>query len=105
MSKTFHSIRIRFNKTLNKYMHYVFMPKVITISDEVYEKLSKLKKGRSFSKTIDELIEFYEANKKGNKEILREMFGTISEGEANELEKEIIKFRKSFTSRENYGNT
>jgi predicted CopG family antitoxin len=35
------------------------MPKVITISDEVYEKLSKLKKGRSFSKTIDELIEFY----------------------------------------------
>jgi len=40
-------------------MHYVFMPKVITISDEVYEKLSKLKKGRSFSKTIDELIEFY----------------------------------------------
>ena len=25
-------------------MHYVFMPKVITISDEVYEKLSKLKK-------------------------------------------------------------
>jgi predicted CopG family antitoxin len=81
------------------------MPKVITISDEVYEKLSKLKKGRSFSKTIDELIEFYEANKKGNKEILQEMFGTISEEEANELEKEIIKFRKSFTSRENYGNT
>jgi predicted CopG family antitoxin len=81
------------------------MPKVITISDEVYEKLSKLKKGRSFSKTIDELIEFYEANKKGNKEILQEMFGTISEEEATELEKEIIKFRKSFASRENYGNT
>ncbi|MDT7865021.1 MAG: antitoxin VapB family protein [Thermoproteota archaeon] len=81
------------------------MPKVITISDEVYEKLSKLKKGRSFSKTIDELIEFYESNKKGSKEILREMFGTISEEEANELEKEIIKFRKSFASRENYDDT
>jgi predicted CopG family antitoxin len=81
------------------------MPKVITVSDEVYEKLYKLKKGRSFSKTINELIEFYEANKKGNKEILREMFGAISEEEANELEKEIIKFRKSFASRENYGNT
>jgi predicted CopG family antitoxin len=81
------------------------MPKVITISDEVYEKLSKLKKGRSFSKTIDELIEFYESNKKDSKEILREMFGTISEEEADGLEKEIIKFRKSFTSKENYGNT
>jgi predicted CopG family antitoxin len=81
------------------------MPKVITISDEVYEKLFKLKKGRSFSKTIDELIEFYESNKKDSKEILREMFGTISEEEADGLEKEIIKFRKSFTSKENYGNT
>ena len=31
--------------------------KTITISDEVYEKLSRLKKGRkSFSKVIDELI-------------------------------------------------
>jgi|BEDMetMinimDraft_2_1075160.scaffolds.fasta_scaffold16485_1 Uncharacterized ACR, COG1753. len=82
-------------------MHYVFMPKVITISEEVYEKLSKLKKGRSFSKTIDELIEFYVSNKKGNKEILWEMFGAISEEEANELEKEVTKFRKSFILREN----
>jgi predicted CopG family antitoxin len=77
------------------------MPKVITISEEVYEKLSKLKKGRSFSKTIDELIEFYVSNKKGNKEILWEMFGAISEEEANELEKEVTKFRKSFILREN----
>jgi len=82
-------------------MHYIFMPKVITISEEVYEKLSKLKKGRSFSKTIDELIEFYVSNKKGNKEILWEMFGAISEEEANELEKEVTKFRKSFILREN----
>ncbi|GAA5418475.1 hypothetical protein Stok01_00417 [Sulfurisphaera tokodaii] len=41
------------------------MPKVITISDEVYEKLSKLKGNKSFSQVISELIEYYNKNSKG----------------------------------------
>lgn len=43
---------------------YAYMPKVITISDEVYEKLSKLKGNKSFSEVINDLIEFYYENKK-----------------------------------------
>ncbi|AOL17435.1 antitoxin [Sulfolobus sp. A20] len=82
------------------------MPKVITISDEVYEKLVKLKGDRSFSETINELIQFYNANKKGRKEILDKMFGILTEKEVEDLEKEISQFRNNFRTRslEN-GNT
>ncbi|TRM90281.1 antitoxin [Sulfolobus sp. B1] len=82
------------------------MPKVMTISDEVYEKLVKLKGDRSFSETINELIQFYNANKKGRKEILDKMFGILTEKEVEDLEKEISQFRNNFRTRslEN-GNT
>jgi len=76
------------------------MPKVITISDEVYEKLSKLKGNKSFSEVINDLIEFYYENKKGRKEILRSIFGILSEEEARELEKEVEEFRKNFKMRD-----
>jgi Uncharacterized ACR, COG1753. len=35
------------------------MPKVITISDKVYEELSRLKGDKSFSEIINELVTFY----------------------------------------------
>ncbi|WP_229570721.1 antitoxin VapB family protein [Saccharolobus caldissimus] len=76
------------------------MPKVITISDEVYEKLSKLKGNKSFSEVINDLIEFYYENKKGRKEILHSIFGILSEEEARELEKEVEEFRKNFKMRD-----
>ncbi|AHC50950.1 antitoxin [Sulfolobus acidocaldarius SUSAZ] len=75
------------------------MPKVITISDDVYDKLSKLKKGRSFSETINELIEFYNKNKKGNKDVLLQMFGILNEEEATEMANETLNIRKSFRFR------
>ncbi|BCU67995.1 hypothetical protein HS7_14320 [Sulfolobales archaeon HS-7] len=80
------------------------MPKVITISDDVYEKLSKLKGSKSFSQAINELIEYYNKSRKGRVEALDLIFGTLSEEEATELEKEVEEFRKGFRVRE-YGST
>ncbi|MEM0373181.1 MAG: antitoxin VapB family protein [Sulfolobaceae archaeon] len=80
------------------------MPKVITISDDVYEKLSKIKGNKSFSQVINELIEYYNKNRKGRVEALDLIFGILSEEEAKELEKEVEEFRKSFKVRE-YGST
>ena len=70
------------------------MTKVITISDDVYEKLSKLKGNKSFSQVINELIEYYNNTRKGRVEALDMIFGIISEEEAKELEKEVEEFRK-----------
>ncbi|WP_236752651.1 antitoxin VapB family protein [Acidianus sp. HS-5] len=78
------------------------MPKVITISDEVYEKLSKLKSNKSFSQIINELIEYYNETRKGRVEALDMIFGIISEEEAKELEKEVEEFRKNFKVRETW---
>ncbi|MQL56158.1 antitoxin VapB family protein [Acidianus ambivalens] len=80
------------------------MPKVITISDDVYEKLSKLKGSKSFSQVINELIEYYNNSRKGRVEALDLIFGILSEEEAKELEKDVEEFRKSFKVRE-YGST
>ncbi|AWR95890.1 antitoxin VapB family protein [Acidianus brierleyi] len=80
------------------------MPKVITISDGVYEKLSKLKGNKSFSQVINELIEYYNKNRKGRVEALDMIFGILNEEEAKELEKEVEEFRKNFKVRE-YGST
>ncbi|BDC17743.1 hypothetical protein HS5_06330 [Acidianus sp. HS-5] len=81
---------------------YTYMPKVITISDEVYEKLSKLKSNKSFSQIINELIEYYNETRKGRVEALDMIFGIISEEEAKELEKEVEEFRKNFKVRETW---
>ncbi len=45
---------------------YTYMTKIISISDEAYEELSKLKNGYSFSKIILEL-----ARKKRNESIMK----------------------------------
>ncbi|BFI76480.1 antitoxin VapB family protein [Sulfurisphaera ohwakuensis] len=80
------------------------MPKVITISDDVYDKLSKLKGNKSFSQVINESIEYYNKNRKGRVEALDLIFGILNEEEVKELEKEVEEFRKSFKVRE-YGST
>ena len=60
------------------------MTKTISISDDVYELLVKIKGKKSFSEVIRDLIK-----KEGNFEILMIAFGTRNEKEAHELEKEI----------------
>ena len=65
------------------------MPKTITISDDVYEKLVRIKGERSFSEVIRNLLE-----KKGNWEVLTIAFGTRNEKEAEKLKKEIGEVEK-----------
>ncbi len=60
------------------------MPKTITISDDVYEELKRIKGSRSFSDVIRSLL-----RKKSNAEILMIAFGTRSEVEADELKREV----------------
>ena len=65
------------------------MTKTISISDDVYDLLVKIKGKRSFSEVIRDLIK-----KEGNLELLLIAFGTRSEKEAEELEKEIREVEK-----------
>ena len=60
------------------------MPKTISISDDVYEKLVRIKGNRSFSEVIRDLIE-----KKGNWDVLMIAFGTRNEEEVEKLKREI----------------
>ena len=63
---------------------YACMPKTITISDDVYEELKRLKGSSSFSDVIRSLL-----RRKSNVEILMIAFGTRSDVEADELKKEV----------------
>ena len=65
------------------------MTKTISISDDVYDLLVKIKGKKSFSEVIRDLI-----RKEGNFELLMIAFGTRSEEEAEELEKEIKEVEK-----------
>lgn len=65
------------------------MTKTISISDDVYELLVKMKGKRSFSEVIRDLIK-----KEGNYNLLLLGFGTRDEREAEELKKEIKEVEK-----------
>jgi len=65
--------------------------KTIVIRDEVYRKLNEIKGNKSFSDIIEELIE---ESLSLRKKKLEKYFGILSEGEAEELEKEIKEMRK-----------
>jgi len=69
------------------------MTRVISISDEAYEKLSKLKKEKSFSEIVLEL------SIEKSKNNLDEFAGILSEKEAKEIKKEIYKERKTKSRR------
>ena len=65
------------------------MTKTISISDDVYDLLVKIKGKKSFSEVIRDLIK-----KEGNFELLMIAFGTRNKEEAEELEKEIKEAEK-----------
>jgi len=65
------------------------MTKTISISDDVYELLVRMKGKRSFSEVIRDLIK-----KEGNYELLLLGFGTRNEKEAEKLKKEIKEAEK-----------
>ncbi|AAB89264.1 MULTISPECIES: antitoxin VapB family protein [Archaeoglobus] len=60
------------------------MTKTISISDDVYEMLVKIKGKRSFSEVIRELVK-----KEGNFDLLMVAFGTRSEEEVEKLKREM----------------
>ncbi len=60
------------------------MGKTITIADDVYNELVKVKGKKSFSEVIRSLIK-----KQGNSDILSIGFGTRNEEEIKELKKEL----------------
>jgi predicted CopG family antitoxin len=64
------------------------MTKVISISDEAYEELKKIKDGMSFTEIIINLA------KKERLESIMRLAGTITEEEGDEMLKEIKKIRK-----------
>jgi predicted CopG family antitoxin len=61
------------------------MVKTITIADDVYEELVKMKGSKSFSEVIRELLK----KRKGNSDILIKMLGVLSEDEYKEAERRI----------------
>lgn len=65
------------------------MTKTISISDDVYDLLVKIKGKKSFSEVIRDLIK-----KEGNFELLMIAFGTRNREEAEKLEKEIREVEK-----------
>lgn len=69
-------------------MHLWVMPlgKTITIADDVYYELVRMKGNKSFSELLRELIG---KKKKGNLDVLMVAFGTMTEEEAKEFEKEM----------------
>lgn len=76
-------------------MHaYIFMTKVISLSDDAYKELEKLKKeGESFSDIVLELT-------KKEKKPLSYFFGKMSKEDADTMEKSIKEMRKKVSLRD-----
>lgn len=75
-------------------MHIYIMTRVISLSDNAYHELEKLKKnGESFSDIVLELT-------KKEKKPLSYFFGKLSKEDADSMEKEIEKGRKKFKLRD-----
>ena len=75
------------------------MTKIISITNSVYEKLKRLKKGRSFSQEIDELVENAASSKKGDLKELFKYAGILSDEEAEELREIVAEGRKNAKAR------
>lgn len=73
------------------------MVRVISISDEVYFELSKLKNGRSFTEVIKSLVE--KKGETGNFGEVMRFFGTINDSEARNMRKASKEFRRRFVSK------
>ncbi len=77
------------------YMHtYTYiMTKIVSLTNEVYSTLKRMKKNKSFSEEIKELI--VRAGTKGDVKELRKFMGVWSKEDAKAFSKEITAARKS----------
>jgi predicted CopG family antitoxin len=68
------------------------MVKTITIADDVYTELLRIKGNKSFSEVLRELLK----TRKGNSDTLLKMFGVLSEDEYDEAKKKIEAIKGEF---------
>ncbi|WP_461864344.1 antitoxin VapB family protein [Thermococcus sp.] len=68
------------------------MVKTITISDDVYKELLRIKGDKSFSELFRELLR----ERKGNADALRHIFGILKEEEYKEAKKRIKELEEAF---------
>ncbi|AFL95214.1 hypothetical protein CL1_1011 [Thermococcus cleftensis] len=68
------------------------MVKTITISDDVYEELLRIKGKKSFSELFRELLR----ERKGNADALRHLYGILSEEEYRETRKKLEEIEGEF---------
>ena len=72
------------------------MAKTIMIANNVYEELKEVKKNRSFSETIKELIE---ANKRKTGKDLIKHVGIIKDNEYDKIMRELKPFYRKWTKK------
>lgn len=68
------------------------MVKTITVSDDVYNELLRIKGNKSFSELFRELLK----ERKGNADALRHIAGILSEEEYREAKKKIREIEEAF---------
>jgi len=68
------------------------MAKTITISDDVYYELLRIKGNKSFSEVLRELLR----EREGNAHILKRIFGVLSEKEYEEFKKSLEEIEEEF---------
>ena len=73
------------------------MVKIISISDDTYQELSKRKAGRSFSETIRDILR--KESVKGDIKSVSRFWGTFKEVDATSLKKEITQGRRRSSQR------
>ena len=70
--------------------------RTIMIKDEVYMRLSEVKGNTSFSETINRILL---ESKSARKARLGKFFGTMSQGEAAQMQSRVRKIRQGFSTR------
>nr|WP_308700745.1 antitoxin VapB family protein [Pyrococcus yayanosii] len=68
------------------------MAKTITISDDVYRELVRIKGDKSFSEILRELLK----ERKGNSHVLLRIFGILNEKEYKEVKKKLKELEEEF---------
>jgi len=73
--------------------------KTIMIQDNVYKDLSAVKGDKSFSELFEEMLENVRDSKPYKIALLKTIFGTMSEEEAEQAERRIKKLRQNMKVR------
>jgi len=84
------------DKFIYMYIHTQIMAKTIMIANNVYEELKEVKKDRSFSEVIRELID---TNKRKTGRDLLKHVGAIKDNEYDKIMKELKPLYRKWTKR------